>query len=347
MNPSPGDYPLTAVATDNAGASATSAVVNVAVRTGPPTNIPPVVRIASPANGSVFHTPIDIPLYSFANDADGSVVSVEFFANSNSLGFGRRLPVPSAAGSMTAIYPTNLFLLVWSNAPAGSYVLTVDATDNSGATTVSDPVKIAVLMSPPPPTNRPPVVNVVASDPIAIEGTNCWVWPGETNGSPSWAAWPAAAYRFFTNCGPKTATFTVRRFGDTNDDLTVTYDLGGSAGNGVDYVLLPGSVTIPAGERRALISIVPVDDGPPDINQTVILALTPSTNTPPDYFLGLPRRAAAIILDSDRVKPLTAMLPGGCFHMATTGPDAAWFHIDCSTDMIHWTSVCTNQVVNG
>jgi hypothetical protein len=41
------------------------------------------------------------------------------------------------------------------------------------------------------------------------------------------------------------------------------------------------------------------------------------------------------------------MLPGGCFHLATPGPDAAWFSIECSTDLVNWTSVCTNQVING
>ena len=47
------------------------------------------------------------------------------------------------------------------------------------------------------------------------------------------------------------------------------YDIGGTASNGVDYVALPGFVTIPPGERRALITIVPIDDGPPDVNKTV------------------------------------------------------------------------------
>ena len=184
---------------------------------------------------------------------------------------------------MPPIYPTNVFFLVWSNAPVGAYTLTAKATDNGGALTISAPVNITILPLPPPPTNHPPIVSIVATDPVAIEGTNCWVWPGETNSPPTWAAWPTAVCRFFTNCGPKTATFTVRRFGDTNDDLTVPYDIGGTASNGVDYVALPGSVTIPSGERRALITIVPIDDGPPDVNKTVILTLTPSTNTPPDY----------------------------------------------------------------
>ena len=191
-----------------------------------------------------------------ANDFYGSVTSVEFFAGTNSLGFGQPVPSPvavnsSGPSSIPPIYPTNVFFLVWSNTPVGAYTLTAKATDNDGALTVSDPVKIAVLPLPPPPTNHPPIVSLVATDPVAIEGTNCWVWPGENDGSPTWAAWPTAICRFFTNLRPKTATFTVRRCGDTNDDLTVPYDIGGTASNGVDYVALPGSVTISSCECRA------------------------------------------------------------------------------------------------
>jgi hypothetical protein len=360
FNPSPGDYPLTVVATDNGGASTLSPAVNIAVLQGPPTNLPPVVRIISPANGATFFAPINIPLYAFANDPAGSVESVEFFDGTNTLGFGQPVPVetPLASGEIVVggpvppIYPTNLYFLIWTNAPVGDHVLTAQATivftgHPLVLVAVSDPVKIAVLPSPPPPTNRPPIVSIVANDPVAIEDTNCWVWPGETNTPPTWKAWPAAVCRFFTNCGPKTATFTVRRFGGTNDDVTVPYDIGGTASNGVDYVALPGSVTVPAGERRAMITIVPIDDGPPDVNKTVILTLTPSTNTPPDYLVGFPPRAAAVIIDSAGPRPVAGMLPGNCFHLVKSGPDAAWFCVEYSTDMIHWLPVCTNQVING
>jgi hypothetical protein len=355
LNPAPGGYVLTAVATDNGGASAGSAPVNILVRQGPATNLPPVVRLISPVNGAVFRAPVSIPLYAYANDPDGGVAAVEFFAGTNGLGAGQHVPVavPLASGAIIVggpvppIYPTNLFWLIWSNAPADSYVLTAEATDNSGAATVSDPVNITVLPPLPPPTNRPAIVNLVATDPVAIEGTNCWVWPGMTNATPSWTNWPAAVSRWFTNCGPKTATFTVGRFGDTNGDLTVPYAIGGTASNGVDYVALPGSVTIPAGERSALIMIVPIDDGPPDVNKTVVLALTPSTNTPPTYLPGLPRRAEAIILDGDHPRPFAGLLPDKTFHLTAAGPDAVWFCIEYSTDLLNWTPVCTNQVIQG
>jgi Bacterial Ig domain/Calx-beta domain len=356
-NASVGNHVLTAILTDNSGASTTSLPLNISVLQGPPTNLPPVVRIISPANGTVFHAPVNIPLFSFAADPDGYVTSVEFFAGTNNLGLGQRLPVvtPLAGGGVVVggpvppIYPTNLFFLIWTNAPVGVYALTAVATDNGGASTTSaPPVKVTILPSVLPPTNQPPMVSIVASDPVAIEGTNCWVWPGETNWPATWAAWPTAVCRSFTNCGPKTATFTVRRFGDTNYDLTVPYDIGGTASNGVDYVALPGSVTIPAGERRALITIVPIDDGPPDVNKTVILTLLPDMqmNPLPGYVLGYPSRAAAIIIDQGPC-PTTGMLPGSCFHLAIPGPDAAWFSVECSTDLVNWTSICTNQVING
>jgi hypothetical protein len=347
-------WSLTAVATDNGGASTVSAPVKITVLPGPPpTNLPPVVRITSPPNSAVFRAPVNIPIYAYAADPDGFVTTVEFFAGSTSLGFGWRVtavPPPLPPGPVQPpiliVVPTNYWELVWTNPPLGTNVaLTARATDNGGASAVSAPVLISILPSPPPPTNRPPIVRIVATDPVAIEGTNCWPWPGLAGATPAWSNWFAASatYRLFTNCGPKDATFTVFRFGATNDDLDVTYNIGGTATNGIDYVALPGLVTIPAGERRADITIIPLDDGPPDITSTVILKLVPGTN----YLLGYPQAAATIILDSQSPRAVTGLMPGAAFNLSAAGPDGAWFHVEYSTDLIHWTPVCTNQVVNG
>jgi hypothetical protein len=355
-NVPPGGYVLTAKATDNGGASSVSSPVNITVNPGPPpTNVPPVVRITSPANGTVFRAPLDIPIFAYARDADGSVASVQFFENGTNLGYGKPVAMPvlyASPGGGPAPLPIiagNLFVLVWSNPPAGTYALTAAATDNGGASTTSGPVNIGVLPPLPPPTNRPPIVSIVATDPIAIEGTNCWPWLGLASATPTWRDWLASASlcRFFTNCGPKNALFTVWRFGDTNGPLSVSYGIGGTATNGVDYVTLSGLATIPAGERAALIPLVPLDDGPPDITSTVILTLVPSTNSPPDYLLGFPRRAGALILDRPSWPPPIAVLPDKCFHLSAAGPNGAWFHIEYTTDLLNWTPVCTNQVING
>ena len=47
------------------------------------------MRITSPPNGSVFRAPVNIPIFTYAADPDGFVTTVEFFAGSNSLGFGQ------------------------------------------------------------------------------------------------------------------------------------------------------------------------------------------------------------------------------------------------------------------
>jgi hypothetical protein len=338
-----GDYTLTAVATDTNGVTARSDAVHITVIDGSTSNLPPVVRITSPPNGAIFHAPVDIPIFAFARDFDDAVASVEFFADTNSLGFGTTLSCSNILGS--TICPSNYYRLVWSNAPLGTFVLTAQATDSRGGVGNSEPVRIAVLPTPPPPTNRPPIINIVATDPIAIEGTNCWTWLGLTNRFGSWSNWasPVAGFCFFTNCGPKNATFTVHRFGATNDPVTVDYAIGSTATNGVDYVALPGSVTVPAGERSAQITVIPIDDGPPDITSTVILKLKPDTN----YVIGFPAQAAAIIIDSDRPSTTSSILPDYSFHMNASGPDGAWFHVEASTDLVNWTSLCTNQVVNG
>jgi hypothetical protein len=180
---------------------------------------------------------------------------------------------------------------------------------------------------------------------VAIEGTNCWPWLGLAGGPPTWTQWngPTAIWRLFTNCGPKNATFTVHRFGDTNQDLTVSYEVGGTATNGVDYVPLSGSVVIPAGQRHADVTVVPLDDGPPDISSTVTIKLLSATN----YVLGFPQKASALIVDSNLPLPGSGLLLDHSFHLTEPGPDGAWFHIEYSTDLANWTTLCTNQVVNG
>lgn len=132
-NVSAGSYSLTARATDNAGASTTSAAVNVTVNA--PANQPPTVSLTSPAANATFTAPATVSLAASASDADGSVAKVEFFNGSTKLGEDATAP----------------YEFSWTNVAAGSYSLTARATDNTGAATTSATVSITVNGTTPPP----------------------------------------------------------------------------------------------------------------------------------------------------------------------------------------------------
>jgi hypothetical protein len=98
--------------------------------------------------------------------------------------------------------------------------------------------------------------------------------------------------------GPDQAVFTVRRTGGTTSELAIAYTLGGTAGNGVDYLGLTGSVVIPAGQTAATVVIVPIDDRLFEPDETVTLVLSSSTR----YTTGDAAQATAVIASSDLPK---------------------------------------------
>ncbi len=311
-NVSNGDYAVTAVATDNDGATTTSDPIHISVL--PP---PPTVKITSPTNGSVFVAPVHIPISAEATASSEDVVRVDFFADDHFIG--------TDAGTNKAGYN-----MVWSNALPGFYSLRAVAIDSLGGEGSSAPVFVAIIGSTPPPPR--PVVTIFARDPIAVVGTNCL-------GCYSNAAAAKLNYRSVTN----TATFVVRREGETNDSLTVYYSTGGTASNGVDYAMLPGAVTIDPGRRTALIVIDPFAENVPECPETVVLTLQQPTNTPPPYIAGWPDKATALIVDCNFVPPATSQLCAGPFHvclpLAVSPP---FYHLECSLDMVHWLPVGTN-----
>jgi hypothetical protein len=206
--------------------------------------------------------------------------------------------------------------------------------DLAGVMATSPPVYIYVV------SNLPPAVNIYATDPVAIEGTNYYNWfsPG------TWV----------TNYigGTNTATFLVRRDGGTNADLTVHYTIGGTASNGVDYAALPGSVTIPAGQRYALITVLPLNDSDSTyrLYDTVLLGLIMPTNTPPAYMLGPSPRAGAVILEENflpMLHPVIHAMADGSVHVSLPANNGLNFTLQISTDLMNWVSMCTNTVLKG
>lgn len=120
-----GAYTLTAVATANSGLTTTSAPVSIVV------NTPPTVTLSSPANGTNYNAPASIAMTANASDSDGSIGSVNFFANGAFIGTG------TLAGP-------NQYTFSWTNVTGGNYSLTAVATDNRGGNTTSAPVNVSV-----------------------------------------------------------------------------------------------------------------------------------------------------------------------------------------------------------
>jgi hypothetical protein len=121
-----GSYSITALATDNQGATTTSTAVNISVVAG--ANQAPSVSLTAPANDATYTAPASLTLTANASDVDGSVSKVQFFAGATLLG-------------QSTIAP---YSLAWSNVAAGNYTLTAVATDNLGATATSAPIAISV-----------------------------------------------------------------------------------------------------------------------------------------------------------------------------------------------------------
>jgi hypothetical protein len=107
-----------------------------------------------------------------------------------------------------------------------------------------------------------PFVEILATDPTALEGTS-------------------------------TAAFTLIRNGDTNADLAVPIKILGTASNGVDYAQITSPITIPKGYLAVDILVSPIIDTVNRGNKTVILRI--ETNL--DYQLGGARSAVVTIID--------------------------------------------------
>lgn len=134
-----GTYQLRAVAWDNLGAGATSAVVNVTVL---PPNDAPYLQISDPADGATIEEPGSYTLRANSSDGDGGLTSVEFFLNDQSV-----------TNFTTQLGNWN-FNFLWDPAPPGDYIFKVIATDTDGATSESSTHFVIT------PFNQPPEISM-------------------------------------------------------------------------------------------------------------------------------------------------------------------------------------------
>ena len=126
-----GTYLVQARATDNLGNITDSAPVQVIVA-GSQT---PVVAVTGPPDGSAFGVGTPLTLAADAADPDGTVTQVQFLVNG----------VPQGAADTAAPYTT-----AWTPPAAGTYLITAQATDNTGNLALSAGVTVTIGADAPP-----------------------------------------------------------------------------------------------------------------------------------------------------------------------------------------------------
>jgi hypothetical protein len=206
-----GTYALTAKATDNGGATTTSAAVSIQVKNPAPTNQAPNVMLTSPANSATFASPATIALAANASDSDGSIAKVEFYNGSTKLGESTSSP-----------YQFN-----WANVAAGTYALSAKATDNLGLTTTSVTVTIQVNSPTTPPTN--PTADLIGPDCVAKNAEQIFeVNVSKLPNATAFSWWCTGSTQSITVTQPGKATFN---FGP--------YFTGGQVCVGINYSAAP------------------------------------------------------------------------------------------------------------
>jgi gliding motility-associated-like protein len=149
-----GNYAITAKATDNLGATATSAPVNITVTA----SAAPTVVITSPANNASVALGTSITIAATATAPNATITKVEFFDGAAKLGEDTSSP----------------YSFVWTGAVAGAHALTAKVTNSANATATSAVVNISVTSASSPtvvitaPSNN---TNVVSGTPVTISAT--------------------------------------------------------------------------------------------------------------------------------------------------------------------------------
>lgn len=140
-----GKYQAVAKAESPGGTAVSKAVVFTV------TNPSPVVLLTSPAANAVFGIGAPIEVRAEASDADG-IAKVTFYAGERLLGTKTNKP----------------YAVAWTNAAAGSYVLTAVATDGAGILGVSPGVRIIVSNAAPVVTLLTPTNSAAFLAPASI-----------------------------------------------------------------------------------------------------------------------------------------------------------------------------------
>jgi hypothetical protein len=112
-----------AIAEDNLGATTTSATISFDVSA----NMPPSISFVSPINGDLFIAPATVSITAEGMDSDGNIAQVDFYINNQFYLSVFAIP----------------YTIDWISSP-GEFSISVVATDNLGATSVTQTIQIEV-----------------------------------------------------------------------------------------------------------------------------------------------------------------------------------------------------------
>jgi hypothetical protein len=121
----------------------------------------------------------------------------------------------------------------------------------------------------------------------------------------------------------------------------VSYTIGGSALNGVDYNALSNFVVIPAGAFSASVTLTPRDDALAEGSETISISLT---NT--SYYNATPATNVIVTLsDNEPVPPpLSLQLASpsnGLFDLTLSGPATRVLTVETSSNLMGWQPFAT------
>jgi len=258
------------------------------------------LNITSPKNGARFTRGEPVEIQATAIDPQGYINRLEFYDGDKRIGISELIFV-RAPDPGTPIDHS----FVWKDAPVGEHVLTVRVVHSSQGAVLSDPVTIQIDGG----ENRPVVLEVVATDPVASESP-------EASGKPD------------------TATFVIkRRSGPIDLEVPVFFTLKGTAVQGRDYTGLDGVAFLKSGRESVELILTPVADNIKEGDETVILKLEPpiciAIYPPPPgcYQVGPQGEAKAVILDRTTSQPPHVVLDhpsdGAVFTLPATIPITA------------------------
>lgn len=307
-----GTHVLTARVNDRNAQDLISNEVKIVVGV-PNENRPPKVVLTKPQSGDRFPAGESIELIADGADADGHIVLMEFFANGEKIGERRR----AHGDELDSPNADQRFPFKWQDPLPGTYVLTTRATDNGGASTDSEPIRISIHER-----NERPSISVIARDALAIEPNN-------------------------TRIAPDRAVFRITRHGSTDEPLKVHYELGGDAEPGADYLRLSGMVTFDAGETSVDIFIVPLADNLREGSESVKFALVAKDA----YEISGRNRAYAVIRDNPMPhgpnRPRCIKVGKGLIHICFPAQGGICFRLEGSTDLRNWDTMFCLVPVDG